>query len=88
MFRVMTLVCVILVAGCATNGPHKVGDADWHKQRLEEIEAAYERGQIKIEDYLLLKNNADQIRMDFCSLIRTYPIRPNVVTVIPIPVHR
>ena len=58
------ITCFFLV-GCATFSD--VGTAYWHKNRLQEIETAYQNGDIEKEGYLSLKNEADQIREKYIS---------------------
>jgi hypothetical protein len=82
--RYISLLFFIFLAGCATTGPPNPGTQLWHEQRLGEIEQAYERGEIAIEDYLNLKNDADRIRAEHRASLRTNRIRPSVIGVIPL----
>lgn len=63
MFAVI-VVCVSVTA-CATSGPPPVGSGAWHEQRTAEIQQAYDFGEITKEQYLALRNEADQIHMEY-----------------------
>jgi len=56
--------------GCATNRPPDVGSRVWHEQRMGEIEAAYEHGDLTVDQYLSLKNEADATRAEYQSSLR------------------
>jgi hypothetical protein len=57
------LMCGVLT-GCAT-GPPAVGSRSWYQVRTQEIEGSYEYGEISKDQYLELRNEADQIRVDY-----------------------
>lgn len=61
-------VAAAIAAGCATTPP--VGGRDWHAARLQEIQQAYETGEITTEEYLSLKNEADAIRQAYQEELR------------------
>jgi hypothetical protein len=65
-------LALIAVAGCAT-GPPDVGSRVWHEQRILEIEAAHDRGELTAEQYLSLKNEADATRAEYRASMRSYP---------------
>lgn len=52
-------------AGCVSNNPNAVGTGAWHTQRIEEIQSAYDAGDLTTEEYLRLKNEADRIRANY-----------------------
>lgn len=61
----MMLAAGAMVIGCVSNGDPKVpepGSEKWYVQRIQEIEAAKEAGQLTEEQYLSLKNQADATR--------------------------
>ncbi|PCJ52217.1 MAG: hypothetical protein COA73_16405 [Candidatus Hydrogenedentota bacterium] len=60
-----SLVLCGLLAGCATTGSPASGSKGWYNIRTQEIEGAYEYGEITKEQYLELKNEVDQIRVDY-----------------------
>lgn len=63
----LCVICVcILLAGCATAATG-VGTQAWHDARLTELREALTAGQISMEKYLELKNEADRIRLDYTS---------------------
>ena len=73
MKTLLTTLSILLIAtasGCATF--REVGTAYWHKNRLQEIETAYQIGDIEKKEYLSLKNEADQIREKHISENQRY----------------
>jgi hypothetical protein len=61
----------LFLAGCATYTG--VGSEQWHTQRLEELQAAYDKGELEAAEYFKLKNEADGIRQDYYSSRRFSP---------------
>jgi len=68
--RLISILMIIALCGCATF--REVGTAYWHKNRLQEIETAYQNGDIEKKEYLSLKNEADQIREKHISENQRY----------------
>jgi len=64
--QLITIAAIVIVAvsGCATSGDQatRVGSKSWHEERLLEIGAALDAGEITKEEYLRLKNETDEIR--------------------------
>lgn len=72
MKRNLTVLLVLLIAGCVTVG--NVGSQPWYSQRMSEIEYAYETGAIDDETYLGMKNEVDDIRARYQESLRyRYP---------------
>lgn len=72
MKRHLTLLLGLLIAGCVT--VDTVGSRPWYNQRMDEIEYAYETQEIGEEAYLGMKNETDQIRVDYMERLRyRYP---------------
>ena len=70
-YRFVSLLLLTLsLAACATNGPPPIGSGAWHEQRIAEIQQAYDYGDITIDQYLALKNEADQIHVDYRERVR------------------
>lgn len=57
------LLIGILLSACASS-PDVVGSRTWHAQRIAEIDTSYNRGDLSEEEYLRLKNEADNIRAE------------------------
>ena len=55
------LALVMIVSGCITPN-YSAGTPAWHGRRLQEIEDAYQDGEITKAEYIHLKNEADQVR--------------------------
>jgi len=70
MKKLTLMITCFFLLGCATFTD--VGTAYWHKNRLQEIETAYQNGDIEKEEYLSLKNEADQIREKHISENQSY----------------
>ena len=66
----ISILMIFVLCGCATF--REVGTAYWHKNRLQEIETAYQNGDIEKKEYLSLKNEADQIREKHISENQRY----------------
>ena len=82
--RYISIFCVVLLSGCVTTGPPQPGTQLWHDQRHAEIEMAYERGEIAIEVYLSLKNDADRIRVEHRAALRVNRVRPRTIGLFPV----
>ena len=63
---------IVAVSGCATSGDQavRVGSKSWHEERLLEIGAALDSGEISMEEYLRLKNETDEIRANQIAAAR------------------
>ena len=73
MKRSAVILLSLLIAGCVT--VDTVGSRPWYNQRMDEIEYAYETAAIDEEAYLGMKNEADQIRVDYMESLRyRYPV--------------
>ena len=69
-------LCIVFLAGCATSStprPPAVGSSEWHDQRISEIQSAYDLGKIDFNTYVSLKNEADQINVDYRASRRVQP---------------
>ena len=64
----MLLGALALMAGCAT--VPSTGSSTWHEERMAEIESAYQLGDLTEEAYLSLKNEADQVRVNYQQSLR------------------
>ena len=64
------LAAVVALAGCATTP--SVGSKKWHDSRIVEIESAYEAGEVSEAEYLALKNEADQTRVEHQENMRRH----------------
>lgn len=62
------LALCLLLASCATDPA--IGSRTWHEGRIGEIETALELEEISTEDYLSLKNEADQTRVEYQNAMR------------------
>jgi hypothetical protein len=56
---------LLLLGACATTDPGVAGSKPWYEQRVAEIEMAYQQGDLNTEEYLRLKNEADDIRAGY-----------------------
>jgi len=65
-FPIFILMIALVAAGCAAKKV-RVGSDTWHQTRIAEIQAAYDKGEISQDQYLQLKNQADQIRAEYDS---------------------
>lgn len=81
------LFCLTLV-GCATTGPPSVGSSAWHDQRMAEIQEAYDFGEIDRQEYLRLKNEADQIHVDYRGRMRSHHHHSGIIIGGPFFRHR
>lgn len=59
----IAVIFVLMVFGCSVY--QGVGSEYWHVARLEEIQTAYEAGQLSESEYLRLKNESDAIRQEY-----------------------
>jgi hypothetical protein len=71
MKRYLVLTLSGLIAGCAS-AYQGVGSEVWYKNRMEEIESSFNKGEVSKAEYLRLKNEADAIRAGY-----TESRRPN-----------
>lgn len=55
----------LVLAGCATYTG--TGSEAWYNQRIAEVEASYKEKRISEQEYLTLKNQIDQIRVDYVN---------------------
>lgn len=68
MRHTIIALCIVLISGCATTDkPPIVGSKNWHTIRIAEIQSTYDLGQINEDEYLRLKNEADQIYVDYTA---------------------
>lgn len=63
MKSIAAVVLAIACAGCVT--ADTIGSRPWHEERIAEIDAAYDDYEIDEDEYLELKNEADEIRSDY-----------------------
>ncbi len=61
-------LALLVFVGCVTIP--STGSRVWYDQRMVEIETAYQNGELTEEQYLDLKNQSDQIRVDYQSALR------------------
>jgi len=54
-------MCLLLV-GCASTPP-SVGSSDWRDQKMAEIEDAYKNNKLTYAEYMNLKMQTEQIRL-------------------------
>jgi hypothetical protein len=77
--RMLMVVAVgALLAACASTGEAKApepGSKKWYAARLAEIETAKAEGKLTEQEYLTLKNEADDTRQEYISASRSrdYP---------------
>lgn len=74
----LLILCACLIAACASNGEAKApepGSKKWHAARMQEIETAKAEGKLTEQEYLTLKNEADDMRQEYLSASRSrdYP---------------
>ena len=62
--RIFILIFCLSLIGCVAATP-RVGSDGWHEKRIIEIEEAYKAGDIDKAQYLQLKNEADQINIQY-----------------------
>lgn len=62
MKKISSILLIFLI-GCSTIP--KAGTKNWYHKRLEEIETAYQNGEITKAEYIHLKNETDQVRSTF-----------------------
>lgn len=62
-FSIVVLVAAAL-AGCATSSTG-VGSQTWHGMRMQEIQQAYDDGEIDTKTYIELKNDTDKTRLEY-----------------------
>ena len=61
-YKIALLFLSLSLTGCAFIKPNMTpGSVFWHKDRLQEIEQAYENKEISKAEYIQLKTNADQV---------------------------
>ena len=65
------LIICALLAGCATTGEPTAGSKRWYAARIQEIEHAYEFGEIDKVEYLRLKGEVDRIRMEYSAALQS-----------------
>jgi hypothetical protein len=70
VMRIIPLLLILLLTGCATMNETRVGSKAWHEVRIAEIDSSYEFGEIDKEAYLELKGAADQTRMDYQTALQ------------------
>jgi len=74
---VIGLIAAFALSACATNPnkPPEPGSKKWYELRLQEIEAAKAEGKLTEEEYLRLKNEADDTRQEYknASAYNNYP---------------
>lgn len=58
------LLLTAALAGCATTSTG-VGSQTWHELRLQEIQQAYDNGDIDTKTYIELKNDTDRTRLEY-----------------------
>ena len=61
-------LAALVLTGCVTTPA--TGSRVWYDQRVAEIEAAYENGELTQESYLTLKNQTDQTRVEYQNALR------------------
>lgn len=66
MRLLLIVILLSVVTGCAT-AYTGVGTRTWHDARLTELREALTAGEISMEKYLELKNEADRIRLEYTS---------------------
>ena len=59
---ILLILGAALLSACATGG---VGSEKWYTQRMQEIEASYQKKEITKAEYLSLKSETDKIRFDY-----------------------
>ncbi len=59
--QMIAVLLLVVFAGCATTGSSSVGSDAWYQQRIAEIDASHENGDINKEEYLRLKGETDGI---------------------------
>jgi len=60
--KIVFILLLFFLGGCATY--QGVGSGYWHKNRLAEIETAYQNKELTDAEYLSLKNEADKVRKE------------------------
>lgn len=65
--RILQIILIVsLVSGCVS-AYTGVGSRAWHDARLTELREALTAGDISMEKYLELKNEADKIRLEYTT---------------------